>query len=203
MTSATKLKFGWMTGSDENTLLKTMELVNQSFPDGIINTTEVGVRKGESSRAIYQFFTDKSRICFHSGIDNERDVKDGSPFPQCNFIVGNSMDVYNQIADDSQCFIFVDACHSFAMTMLDFLLYSNKLRIGGFIAMHDTAPHIAVLTDYQGHGSKGDADMYIRCRKALKRLGLYDNKFPGFELVFDECDPHALTGGVTVFKRIS
>lgn len=202
MTRETKLKFGLMTGSDEKTLLKTMALVNEAFPDGVINSLEVGVRRGESSRAIYQFFTNKQRLCFHSGIDNEHDVKDGSPFPECNFIVGNSMDVYNQIPNDSQCLIFIDACHSYPMSILDFLLYSDKLRIGGYILMHDTSPHIKPFTDYQQHGSDWDLDMFISCRKALKRLGLYDNKFNGFQLIFDEYDSHARTGGVSVFKRI-
>lgn len=202
MQATTNLQFGWMTKTDANTLIKTMELVLQNFPDGTINTTEVGVRKGETSRAIYKFFTDAGRICFHSGVDNERDVKDGSPFPQCNFIVGNSMDVFNKISNDSQSFIFIDACHSYPMTLVDFLVYSDKLRVGGFIAMHDTGPHIPYYKDYQGHGSKGDADMFISCRKALKKLGLYENKFEGFELVFDEYDPKADTGGITVIKRM-
>lgn len=202
MTTTTKLQFGWMTATDENTLLKTMQLVLDNF-QGAINTSEIGVRKGETSRAIYQFFTDAGRVCFHTGIDNERDVKDGSPFPECNFIVGNSIDVFNQIPNDSQCFIFIDACHSYPMTMVDFLVYSDKLRKGGYIAMHDTGAHIPPYKDWQGHGSKADADMFISCRKALKKLGLLENKFPGFELVFDECDAKALTGGVTVFKRIA
>lgn len=126
MTTATKLKFGWMTGSDGKTLVKTLELVNKEFPEGVINTFEVGVRKGETSRAIHQFFVDNDRINFHSGIDNEHDVKDGSPFEACHFIVGNSMDVFNQLQNDSQHFGFIDACHSYPMTMVDFLVYSDK-----------------------------------------------------------------------------
>lgn len=198
---ATKLQFGLMTGSDEKTLIKTMELVNEAFPEGIINTTEVGVRKGETSRAIHQFFTDKSRINFHAGIDNEHDVKDGSPFPECQFLVGNSMEIYNSIRNNSQHFIFLDGCHSYPMSLVDILVYSDKVAIGGFLAMHDTSPHIKPFTDYQNHGSKWDADFFISCRKACVKLGIYENKFPGFELVFDECDKNALTGGVTVIRR--
>lgn len=202
MTTETKLKFGWITGRDEQTLLKTLELVIRDFPEGIINTFELGVRKGETSRAIHQFLTDKGRINFHSGIDNQRDVKDGTPFEGCRFIIGNSMDVFNNLQNDSQHFGFIDACHSYPMTMVDFLVYSDKIRVGGYLAMHDCGDHIKYYTDYQGHGSVGDADMYISCRKAIKKLGLLDNKFYGWELVFDEYDIKALTGGVAVFKRI-
>lgn len=191
-----------MTGSDENTLIKTMELVNQAFPEGTINTFELGVRKGETSRAIHQFFTDRNRINFHTGIDNEHDVKDGSPFESCRFVIGNSIDVFNELQNDSQHFGFIDACHSYPYTMVDFLVYSDKVRVGGYLAMHDTAPHIKPLTDWQGHGKKYDADMNISCRKAIRKLGLLDNKFEGWRLIFDECDPHSVTGGVTVFKRL-
>lgn len=152
MTTETKLKFGLMTGSDEKTLLKTMELVNDAFPEGVINTFECGVRKGESSRAIHQFFTDRGRINFHTGLDNERDVKDGSPFDGCNFIVGNSIEVYNNLQNESQHFGFIDACHNYPYSLADILLYSDKIKIGGFLAIHDTSPQIKPFTDYQGMG---------------------------------------------------
>lgn len=199
----TKLQFGLMTGTDEKTLLKTMELVNVEFPDGTINTFECGVRKGESSRAIHQFFTDRGRINFHTGIDNEHDVKDGSPFEGCNFIVGNSIEVYNNLPNQSQHFGFIDSCHNYPMSLCDILVYSDKIKIGGFLAIHDTSPHIKLFQDFQGMGSTWDADMFISCRKACVKLGIYENKFPGFWLVFDESDPKGLTGGVTVIKKVS
>ncbi len=199
----TKLQFGLMTGTDEKILLETMELVNNEFPQGVINTTEVGVRRGESSRAIHQFFTDKGRINFHTGLDNEHDVKDGCPFEGCRFLVGSSIDIFTEIPNDTQHFVFLDACHNYAYSMIDLLLYSEKVRIGGFLAMHDTSPYIKPFQDFQGLGNKFHPDMFISCRKALKRLGVYNNKFEGFELIFDEADPHAMTGGLTVIKRIS
>lgn len=203
MTTETKLKFGLMTGSDEKTLIKTMDLVNEAFPEGIINTLEIGIHRGHTSRAIHQFFSERNRINFHVAVDNEHDVQDGSPFEGCRFLIGNSIDVYTDIHDNSQHFAFLDACHSYVYSMADFLVYSDKIRIGGYLAMHDTSPHINPFTDYQGHGSKFEQDMFISCRKAIKKLGLLDNRFEGWQLVFDECDPKALTGGVTVLKRIS
>lgn len=203
MTTETKLRFGLMTGTDEKTLVKTFELVNKEFPDGTINTFEVGVRRGETSRAIHQFFTNKNRINFHVGIDNENDVKDGCPFEGCHFVVGNSIAVYNELRPNSQHFGFLDACHNYPMTLADFLVYSDKIIVGGYIALHDTSPAIKPFTDYQGMGSKWDLDMFISCRKALIKLKVYENKFPDFQLVFDEYDLHALTGGVTVLKRIA
>src|SRR5690349_2729701 len=101
----TVMQYGWMPPKDAETMNSILELVNETFPEGIINTLEIGVREGRTSRAIHNFFAEKKRINFHSGIDNLRDIKVGAPFPECNFIVGNSIEVYNQIADHSQHFI--------------------------------------------------------------------------------------------------
>lgn len=199
----TKLQFGLMTGTDEKALTDTMEFVLRDFPEGLINTFEIGVRRGETSRAIHQFFTERGRVNFHTGVDNNRDVPDGSPFPECHFVVGNSMEVYNNISNRSQHFGFIDACHNYPMTLVDTLLYSEKIRVGGFLALHDTSPHIKPFQDFQGMGSTWDADMFISCRKAAVKLGIYENKFPDFELVFDVADEKAMTGGVTVIKRIA
>lgn len=202
MQTTEKLKFGWMTGVDANTLTKTMELVNASFPEGIINTTEIGVRDGQTSRAIHKFFTDRNKLNFHTGIDNQHDLQTGSPFVECRFIIGSSIDVYNEIPDNSQHFIFQDANHSLFFTVADYLLYRNKLRIGGYYAFHDTSPHIKLFTDYQHVGDKQYPHNYISCREALINFGIYENKWKGWELIFDEYNPEALTGGVTVLKKI-
>lgn len=199
----TKLQFGLMTGTDEKILLETMNKVNLEFPDGVINTLEVGVHKGHTSRAIHQFFTDSGRVNFHTAIDNCHDLVVEPPFDTVHLIIGNSIEVYPQIKDNSQHFIFLDGCHSYVMTMADLLVYSDKVAIGGYIALHDTSPHIKPFQDYQNHGSKFEADFHISCRKALTKLGVYENKFPGFFCVFDDSDPKATTGGVTVIKRVA
>lgn len=199
----TKLQFGLMTGTDEKVLLETMEKVNLEFPEGVINTTEVGVHHGHTSRAIHQFFTERQRINFHSCVDNCNDLQVNPPFDGANLIIGNSIDVYNKLRNNSQHFIFLDGCHSYVMTMADLLVYSDKVVIGGYIALHDTSPHIPLFKDYQNHGDNWDADFFISCRKALTKLGVYENKFPGFFLIADEADPKASTGGVTIIKRVA
>lgn len=202
MTTDTKLKFGWMTQTDAKTLVKTMELIAQT-DNGIINTLEVGCREGKTSRAINQFFTERGLINFHSAIDSMADLEIESPFENCRFIQGNSIEVFNKIQNNSQHLIFIDANHSYPFVLADFLLYSDKLRIGGYMACHDTSPFIKPFTDYQKIGDKDDESMYISCRQALIKLGVYNERLFGFELVFDEYDPNAATGGITVVKRLT
>lgn len=210
------MRYGLMTQLDYATMDKTLELVCARFPEGIINTLELGVHRGDTSRGIRDFFKEKQRINFHTGIDSQKDFEMQSPFPECHFIIGNTMDVYNEVKDLSQHFLLIDANHSYAMTMIDFLLYSDKVAPGGYIAFHDTGAHIKPMTDYQGMGSKDDPDFYISCRKALEKLKLlypevkgFENGYPlttnganGYYLVFDEADVTKHTGGITVFQKL-
>lgn len=196
-------QYGLMPVADYGTLDKTLELVCKDFDDELIYTTELGVRDGRTSRGIRDFFLEKKRGHVHTGIDNQNDMIIKPPFPESDLIIGNSTDVYNQLPDNSQHFIFIDANHSYALTMSDFLVYSDKVKIGGYLAFHDTGKQIKPYTDYQRVGSNLDPDSYISCRKAIKKLGLLDNKFEGWELVFDEADETQFTGGITVVKRIA
>lgn len=195
-------KYGLLTAKDIETIEKTLDFVCDQFPEGIINTTELGVRDGSTSRGIHNYLTSKGRFNFHTGIDNNKDMPVVRPFDGCHLIIGNSIEVYNQLADNSQCFLFIDACHNYPITMADFLVYSDKVRHGGFVAFHDCGLQIAPFTDYQGVGSREDKDMFISCRKAVNKLGLLENKFPGWDLIFDEYDPSFPTGGIVVVKKI-
>jgi len=164
------MRYGWMPERDYQTMDKILEKVCLTFPNGVINTCEIGVREGRTSRGIHKFLTDKGRVNFHTGIDNQHDIPTPVPFEGCNLIIGNSIEVYNQIADSSQHFLFIDGNHSYPMTMADFLVYSDKIKENGYIALHDTGRQIKPFTDYQGMGSKEDPDMYISCRKAAVKL---------------------------------
>lgn len=193
-------KFGLMPQKDYETIERVLEMVHKDFPQGIICTLEIGVHKGDTSRGIRDFFLDTNRVHFHTAVDNQRDFAVGTPFPECNFIVADSMTAYTQVRDRSQHFVFIDGCHNYPMTMVDHLLYSDKIVKGGYMAFHDTGIHIPDMKDYQGMGDRSHPDMYIACRKALLRLGLFES--PKWETVIDDADPTKDTGGITVFKKL-
>lgn len=195
-------QYGLITQTDARTIEKTLDLVIKEFDNVLINTTEVGIDRGHTSRAINKYLTDKGHVNFHTAIDNQRDRPIEPPFPGCNLIIGNSIEVYNHLSDNSQHFILIDACHNYAMTMADFLVYSDKVRNRGFIALHDTSPKIKAFQDYQGMGSKNDPDMFISCRRAAHKLGLIENKLSGYRLIFDEYDETAPTGGFIVVQKM-
>lgn len=195
------MTYGIMPEKDYESLDKLLWLVTSIFPEPDIHTLEIGVHKGNTSRGIKRCLEELYRTCHHTGIDNQHDFKMGSPFPECNFIVGNSVEVYKQVPDDSQHFIFIDGNHSLLFTMCDFLLYKAKLKENGILAFHDCGKQIQPFTDYQGIGARENPDNFISCRNAVEKLGLLNGELQGWKIVLDEYDPQFHTGGIFAVKK--
>lgn len=223
------IKYGLISSIDAHCLEKTIDLICSEFSDTTINTLQIGVFDGQTDRGIYEYITRKTYDsigeypdaihthnykCNHTAIDNNKDKEILLPFPECNLIIGNSDEVYNQIPDESQHLIFQDACHCKDCVIKSFHLYASKVKMGGFMAWHDTGKHIKIFKDYQ-HGDKSNPDSYISVRKALRILRMIPNEiYPGYEdtfiyiegkweLIFDEADETDEAGGICVFKRLS
>ena len=197
------IKYGLISRTDADCIEAALNYIMSDFPDNYdIHVIELGIYNGESSTGISNYIISKKRgVCYHA-IDNEKDKPVKNPFAGCNLIIGNSTEVYNRFEDNSQHFIMVDADHSYIGVISDFYAYADKVKIGGFLCFHDTNPNIKPFKDFQ-HGDIGNPDAYISVRKALKRLGLLDNKVAGWKLIFDEYDPQNEASGVCIFKRIN
>lgn len=197
------MRRGLISVIDAEVIEKTLKLVLQDFPDdNEIYTTEVGICDGDTSGGIHEFLLENGKINYHNAIDSNRDKIVKNPFPECNLIIGDSIQCSFQIKDDSQHFLFLDANHSLFYTVSDFLLYRNKVKIGGYFGFHDTSRYTKSFTDYQHIGSRENPYNYICCREAVELLGLLSNRFPGWKLMFDEADPTDTAGGVSIFKRV-
>jgi len=214
------IRHGLISNIDAETIEKTLQLVLDNFTDGTIHTCEVGILDGSTSIGIHDFVVQNGRKNIHTGIDNEQYQLVKKPFPECNLILGDSKYVYNQLADESQHFLFIDGNHNFPSVIADYFCYSPKVKRGGYLGFHDTASHIKDFLDYQHFGDKDDKDMYISVRRALNKIGLiapqsyiipnsggkegvdYVSRVNGWELVFDECDPNDTAGGVCIFKKL-
>lgn len=195
------ITYGLISKTDAQCIEKTLSLIMDEFTVETIYTLEVGIFNGHTSRAINDFILSKGRDNFHTTIDNQKDFETKRPFEECHFIIGNSNEVYNQIPDKSQHFIFIDANHAFPHVVSDFFCYQDKVRTGGYIAFHDTGKHIKPFTGYQLIGDKNDPDMHIAVRKALGKIGLLNDEYGGWELVFDEADQENEMSGICVFKK--
>ena len=196
------MRRGLISVIDADCIEKTLDKLLPKFPEGTFNTFELGTCDGHTSCGIHEYFIERGRENFHTGIDSQRDKNIQPPFPECNFIIGDTIQCHTKLEDDSQHFGFIDANHSLFYTTADFLLYRTKVKVGGYIGFHDTAPHIKKFFDYQHTGARDNPYNYISCREALSLLGLLTNRFPGWKLIFDECDPVDTAGGVCIFERI-
>lgn len=201
------MEYGMMTHTDYRTMDKTLALVLETFPlnsiHNNITTIEIGVNSGRTSRGIRDFFKEKNISHYHIGIDNQRDFKMEAPFPECRFIVGDSLKVHDQLHDECAHFLLIDGNHNYFYTIADFLHYAPKVKRGGYIAFHDCGPHIPKFQDYQGVGPTDDEDMYIQCRKAVRVMGLLDNRLDGYKLIFDEAETGGLPiGGIIVVQKL-
>lgn len=197
------MKYGLISELDGGTLEKTIDLICNEFTDKLLDITEIGVYAGGTGDGIRQYVESKGRQVFKTGIDNDKD-QEPIRYHYHKLIIGDSNEVYNQLEDDSQHLIFIDGCHCFAHVISDFFCYSPKVKIGGYIAFHDTGKHIKPFKDFQ-HGDKDNPDAYISVRKALSEMGLLNQwkRDPdSWELVFDEADENNEAGGICVFKKL-
>lgn len=212
------IKYGLISKVDANVLEKTIDLICENVPEGeFIMFCEVGVYSGMTSKGVYDYVESKKRYAFTTGIDNNSDGEK-LLFHYNNLIIGNSNEVYNELEDNSQHLIFIDALHTKIAVIGDFFAYAPKVKVGGYLAFHDTGKHLDPLSGWQGVGDKDDPDFCLGgVRKALIEIGLLDNKptfnqktgvltiprsFDGWELIFDEADQQDTGGGICVFKKL-
>lgn len=191
---------GLISELDAQTIESTLRLVLDGVQDEIINVFEVGLFNCHTSEGICSFIEGNGRRVNFTGIDNERDKPIIKPF-NFDLIIGDSNEAYKYLTG-AYHIGFIDANHSFPYVVSDFFCYESKIILGGYLCFHDTGRHIKDDTGYQS-GDIHHKDSYISVRKALKRIGLLDNKFEGWELIFDEADEADEAGGVVVLKRIA
>jgi len=197
------IKYGLISEVDSRCLEKTMDLIRREFPKDSLEFTEVGIYSGETGSGIKQYFNSIGMASYWTGIDNARDGQEILFMPD-NFIKGNSNEVYNQLEDESQHMIVIDANHSFPYVVMDYYCFSPKVKQGGFLCFHDAAPQ-AQGRGWQLMGDKHDSDMSIAVLKALDRIGLLEKhlcEVLGWEKIFHEWDENDEHGGMIIFKKL-
>lgn len=206
------IKYGLISELDGKTLEKTIDLICHTVKENeYIYVTEIGVYGGDTALGMADYISQTGRDQYFTGIENNKDGETIRCFYD-NLIIGNSNEVYNQLEDNSQHLIFVDGCHCFAHVVSDFFCYADKVKVGGYMAFHDTGHHIMPMKDFQ-HGDKSNPDAYISVNKALAKIGLtttFKSESLGregleifkWQLIFDEWDSNNEAGGICVFKKL-
>lgn len=202
------IKYGLISEVDSKTMEKCFDEIFEKFPDEPIRYTECGLYNGRTTSGSREYFISKNKPYIQIGIDNFKDKEELCFFPEdATLIQGSSIEVYNQLPDESQHYILIDGNHSKPYVMADALCYYIKLKIGGIISFHDAAPH-AQDVSYQRMGSELDPDMNISVLRALERIGWIGKPntldFYGLELAHYEYAPFEVDegGGLICFRRI-
>jgi len=203
-----EIKYGLISPVDANTIEKVFDRIFDTFPDETIMYCEVGLYHGATTRGAKEYFKSKNKPYHLIGIDNFKDKEELVFYPEdANLIQGSSIEVYNNLPDESQHYIMIDGNHSLPYVIADYYCYIKKVKVGGFICFHDAAPH-AQDVSYQRMGRTDDKDMYISVLRALEKIGLIgDNhirEFHGVELAYHEWATPDIDegGGVIAFRRI-
>lgn len=198
----TNIQYGLISRTDANTLEKTIDLICDEFNhENIINFCEIGVYSGSTGTGVGLYLNiNHHKSIYSTGIDNNKDNEPIIGYYD-NLIIGNSNEVYNQLEDNSQHLIVQDANHSYPNAIQDFFCYMRKVKVGGYMWWHDVAIH-SQGKDWQRMGDINDSDMSIAVRKALTDIGLFDNKFEGWEFIMEDADINDNCGGCAVFKRV-
>ena len=196
-------QYGLISSTDAATLKKVIDLICDDFDCETINSVEVGLYSGLTSKYIVDCIKSNGKYNVHTGIDNLKDGEDIIHFPVGgNLIIGNSTEVYHQLQNNSQHFAFVDGDHSLIGVISDFFAYGPKVKMGGYLCFHDAGPHIKPFKDFQ-HGDPSNPYAYISVRRALGEIGIFKNRFPEWRIVFDEADPNDEAGGIIALKKVS
>ena len=195
------IQYGLISRIDSNAIEKTIDLIANDVPRETINYCEIGLYHGATTKGVKEYLDSKGLKYNLTGIDNFKDKEPLVHLPkEVKLIEGSSIEVYNQLEDNSQDLIMVDSNHSFAYVVADYYCYRKKVKIGGFMAWHDAAPQ-SQFKSWQRMGSESDADTYVAVLKGLKEIGLLDNKVEGWVKVFHEWDKVDEGGGIVIFRR--
>jgi predicted O-methyltransferase YrrM len=127
------------TQAEQKSLLKYASNVSSAVEIGVfegVNTHKIAsvLNPKGTLYGIDPFFKGKLGICWHKKIALKSIASYRS---RIKLVEGFSWEVTNAIPENID-FIFIDGDHSYEGIKKDWELYTQKLRQGGIIAMHDT-----------------------------------------------------------------
>lgn len=166
---------------------------------GYVRFLEIGVAEGATMAGVLEHCDELNVAVTYEGVDGPQ----GRPKnlqSNCKFIEGDSAYAYPQVGEGFNI-CFIDGSHALNYVMLDFLNYSPKVVVGGYCLFHDTRESSEWQgRHFQGTGSPDMEDNNIAVRKALKKLGLLDDRRRDWKFVEEIMDTNIM--GMILFKKL-
>lgn len=190
-------KYGVWTAGEAALMDRLLAQVGKEF--GCVKFLEIGVAEGATMAGIVERCDECGIPILYEGVDGHQGKPSILP-DGCSFIEGDSTQVFPK-AKDGVNLLFIDASHAQNYVMLDFLNYSPKVVVGGYVLFHDTRD----TTKWQGMHYQGTGpDMFenrISVRLALRKLGLLDGRRTDFQFVEEIKDTDIM--GMMLYKKLN
>lgn len=195
--------FTSQTAVDRETIFKTLAAVSSPR----MRFLEIGVFFGSTALGVKHWCDERGMKLDYFGCDDfshpnfkgqsiMEKVSGNWPFPGASIAVGESWDLFYLFPDEMDI-VLVDGNHSGNAVILDTALYATKVRKGGFMMFHDTAPHVGQTMPEQH--AINHPWWYNSVNEAHKLIGW---PWKGWELWHEAFDPKENYGGYKVFRKL-
>jgi len=187
------VRFGEMTMADCAVMEKVLEMFRTQ---DTLRFLEVGTYRGGTACAVKEWCQQKGLLLEYWGIDNGALREMAAPFREAHFVAGDSTVVFPEIPHGLDV-AFIDGDHGGNAVILDTLHFGKRVRIGGVLLFHDTAPHIQqTMREAQG------PDHPWWYNSVLAAHALMGFPTDAWKLIYDECDPSAKIGGMQAYLKL-
>lgn len=186
--------YGAITNTDAEVLEAALGAL---LPLEQIDVLEIGTHRGGTARGIKAWCESHKRKLSYTGIENGAICLAEKPFVEAQMIFGDSIMV-SHLAPPDVDLVFVDGNHDGNHVILETLLYGAKVRQGGFMLFHDTAPHIQQTMPE----AEGPAGVPWFCNSVNAAHALMGFPTKEWKLHKSAYDPSRNLGGMTAYQKL-
>ena len=202
------IQYGALTPTDIDVLEACMAEVCHDKPT--LWVCEIGVYQGQTARGMRDWCAANGKNIAYWGVEDGSICNPEAPFEMARLVLGKSHLVADSVPDNMDL-VIVDADHGGPQVIMDVMAYAPKVRKGGMMFFHDTAPQVQQTMPERGHPDReadlaacGDSTLYrfVHTNSVNLALELIHWPFHGWELWREAHDPESKFGGVRVYRRI-
>lgn len=168
-----------------------------------VSLVEVGILTGQTARGIKAICDDFGIQLDYYGVDPvspETHNYPRIPFPGATFIQRDSLEAVHSFHPGSLDIVISDGCHCLNHVMLETILFSDKVKPGGWMLFHDTQDDIqGTMRDPHGPDVP---EFYNSVNAAHKRLNFPLGPQWNWKQVYRSQTPGHPWGGMTAFKKV-
>ena len=190
------MNYGAMTQTDANVLEAVLEAVVDPHRKRL-SFLEIGVFKGGTARGVRDWCSTRGVELHYVGVEAGAICQPEAPFDGARLVVGDSIEVWKDIDDMFDC-AFIDGNHGGNHVILDTLHYGAKVKVGGIMLFHDTAPQIQ--NDMREASGPDHPWWYNSVVDAHKLM-----RFPSsnWELFKSDYEAGSRIGGMTAYRKLA